>query len=89
MEKLWGRFYVGPDALIWVGEPSSPVSYSIVKLTSFSGALLRRAGGTPAPTRPVPTYVVFFSTSAEFFEPKPTQLQIAYSISALRPTSGT
>jgi len=31
----------------------------------------------------------FFSTSAEFFEPNPTQLQIACSIWPLRPASGT
>ena len=34
-------------------------------------------------------YAVFFRTSAEFFEPNPTQLQMACSIDALRPTSGT
>jgi hypothetical protein len=31
----------------------------------------------------------FFNTSAEFFEPNPTQLQIACSMRALRPMSGT
>jgi len=34
-------------------------------------------------------YAVFFSTRAEFFDPKPTQLQIACSIEALRPMSCT
>ena len=34
-------------------------------------------------------YAIFLNTSAEFLEPNPTQLQIAYSISALRPLSGT
>ena len=30
----------------------------------------------------------FFSTSAEFFDPNPTQLQIAFSICAMRPAFG-
>ena len=37
----------------------------------------------------VSVYAIFLNTSAEFFDPKPTQLQIACSISALRPMSGT
>lgn len=32
---------------------------------------------------------IFFKTSAEFLEPKPTQLQMACSIEARRPMSGT
>ena len=34
----------------------------------------------PAATWTAVIYAVFFNTSAEFFDPKPTQLQMAYSI---------
>jgi hypothetical protein len=34
-------------------------------------------------------YAAFFKTSAEFLDPKPTQLHIACSIDALRPMSRT
>ena len=79
---------VGPDVLIWVGERRSPVRAepcSAGQVGHPSTAL--RTGS--APRCSVATYAIFFSTSAEFFDPKPTQLQMACSIWALRPMSGT
>ena len=80
MEKLFvATGHVGPDVLIWAGERSSP------NLAELRSAERMRAS---APTWPVAiaglsacgVYAVFFSTSAEFFDPNPTQLQIARSI---------
>jgi len=80
MEKLWAqRRHVGPDAL--------------VRGTAQAGHFLRSfAPPGDEGIRPYVArgdYAVFFRTNAEFLDPKPTQLQIACSIWALRPISGT
>ncbi len=79
--------YVGPDALVRAGERSSPGFYT--QLGSSSGASLRWADEGIRPYAVCGDYAVFFSSRAEFFDPNPTQLQIACSISALRSRSGT
>ena len=94
MEKVWGcSDHVGPDVLIWAGERNSP-GFRVPRTAELrSAGQVRTSFGFAqdrlCPTRSVPLYAVFFSTSAEFFDPNPTQLQIACSIWALRPTSGT
>jgi hypothetical protein len=81
----WKRFgvqpsHVGPDAVVRAGQR---------KPARSCRALLRRADEGIHPYVLVAIYAVFLSTSAEFLDPKPTQLQIACSIQALRPMSGT
>ena len=71
---------------IWAGERSSP---DLAELCS-AGRVRHRpwvANGDYGVARwrlgdrgPIGDYAVFFSTSAEFFDPNPTQLQIARSI---------
>jgi hypothetical protein len=76
MEKVCGATsHVGPDVLVRA-RPSLP---------DHCGALLRRADEGIRPYAGGGDYLaggdyaVFFSTSAEFFDPNPTQLQIACS----------
>src|SRR5580692_2654994 len=60
-------------------------------------SVLRRSGGRTfarndrnvATKRGSGVYAIFLRTRAEFFDPNPTQLQIACSTCALRPASGT
>jgi hypothetical protein len=51
------------------------------KVLGYCGASLRPTGeGARRHIVPWWRYAIFLSTSAEFFEPKPTQLQMACSI---------
>jgi hypothetical protein len=88
MEKLWGKGLPEPgmSSSGWASQarpdlaelvPAGQVRHPF---DSAQGTLLHVSRGD---------YAVFFSTSAEFFDPNPTQLQIACSIRALRPISGT
>ena len=80
MEKVWSATsYVGTDALVR-GQVSEADQWRSFAPPDGRGGCPHVAGVD---------YAVFFRTSAEFLDPKPTQLQIACSIWALRPTSGT
>src|ERR1044071_2355757 len=74
--------------------PHQPAVISFSQDFFFSGhqsfkVTLNRWETEPAGWKRFAPQPVRFSSSAEFFEPNPTQLQMACSMVALRPTSGT
>jgi hypothetical protein len=72
--------------------PGRPRPGGRVKLANSRGWPILRGVAPPGGVRSYVVrggYAFFFSTRAEFFDPNPTQLQMAYSIWALRPMSGT